>query len=311
MSQQQAKADQIIQSFVNRNYGNIVGATNAIFDVNKRKWVAHLKADYPRIIQDDKEKRRFMKFLSLRDIGEIRLWEDLVHIEATERSTCAKQVGSLLNRWQLQSEQIVVSASAMNLARIGVAKDTLSPIVTIISNFLREHKEVITFEEIGQFQRVERMRMYFHFLEQISLLRKTENGYGYTPLFTDLRSSVKNDEEFKTKVIAHIIQDHYPSILGFFRITRFEPFVHVDNCYYRPAIEVGETIGRKEESLISQYQQWYGNITAMRLRPILDELVRVDALKREGNFYYGNQALLNRMLELRQELPDQLVPMRA
>jgi len=306
------QADKVIQSYVIHNYGNLVTPSEAKFDQQSKTWVAELKADYPRIIRDDlKPKERILKFLALRQLGEVRLTEDLRVSEATTRDECVNKVDTLLTRWRQVAEEIIVSASASQLAKIGMVKDTLNPIVMIISNFLRKSKETITFDEIETEPRRHRMMQYFNFLAHIKLLEPTSKGFRYSPLFAQMRQSSPNSEEFKNAVVGYILKNYYTTIKGVFAISRFEPFVHMDSCYYIPALQAEEMLAKKEDSLIDQYSDWYGGASQMRLRSILDELVRVEVLKRENDFYYGQDTVWNDMLSLKDRLPAELMPLRV
>jgi len=302
----------VIQAYVMGHYGNLISSDAPVFDSVSRTWVAELRADYPRILRDDERPNHtFVKFLSLRGLGEVRLAENLTVEDATTRTDCVLRVDTLLARWRQRAEDLVVSATASELARIGKVKDSLNPIVMIISNFLRPDREMITNSEIDREPRPQRMRQYFRFLEQISLLEETTGGYKYAPLFTELRKSAKDNEDFMTKIIGHVIEKHYPTIKDFFEISRFEPFVHMDNCYYAYALQAEELLARKENSLMDQFSRWYGTKSQMRLRSILDELVRVRILDYKGGFYYGRDEPWQAIMSLRDQLPTELAPLRA
>ena len=109
----------------------------------------------------------------------------------------------------------------------------------------------------------------------------------------------------------HIIQKHYSTIREVFGISRFEPFIHTENCYYSSSLLAEELLNRSESSLIHQYYKFYGKMSQMRLSSILDELVRVEILKTRNGFYYGEEKLWGEMLKLKQELPLELAPLRA
>lgn len=306
------QVNKAIREFVIRNYGNLIRSCDAVLDSGTKAWVAELKSDYPAMIRDDaKPDERILKFLSLRRLGEVRLTESLKVAEATTREECVQKIDALLKGWRERAEDIIVSASATQLAEIGMVKDVLNPIVMILSNLLREGKEVITDDEISDEPREPRMRQYFQFLSQISLIEPVNGGYRYRPLFAKLGEQVGDNEKFKNVVLAYIIKDHYSTIKEFFKIWRFEPFVHMDTCYYAPALQAGKMIGRRENSLLTQYELWYGSGSRMRLQSILDELVRVDILDRREGVYYGEESLWENMISVRNQLPVEISPLRA
>ena len=307
------QVNRTIREFVRSNYGNLIRSGDAVLNSDAKAWVAELKSDYPAIIRDDANPDdRILKFLSLRRLGEVRLKENLAIAEATGRDECVRRLDSLLKRWRERAEDIIVSASATQLAEIGMVKDALNPIVMIISNFQREGKEVITDSEISDEPREQKMRQYFQFLAQISLIEPVSNGFRYGPLLAQLMEKTNSQEELKNVVLAHIIRNHYSTIKEFFKIWRFEPFVHMDTCYYTPALQAGKMLARNEDSLLSQYELWYGSASSrMRLRPILDELVRVEILEERGSLYYGQEQVWENMMPVEHRLPIEISPLRA
>jgi len=111
--------------------------------------------------------------------------------------------------------------------------------------------------------------------------------------------------------VGHVIKNYYSTIREVFAISLFEPFVHMDSCYYTPALEAERILARNEDSLIDQFYRWHGKMSQMRLRSILDELVRVEVLDRESGFYLGRNELWKEMLALRDQLPAELTPLRV
>jgi len=306
------QANKAIRTYVIRHYGNLIRPCDAVLDSDSKTWVAELKSDYPTIIRDDENpKDRILKFLSLRQLGEVRITQDLAQVEAPTRDECVRGVTTLLKRWREKAENIIISTSADELAKIGMVKDALNPIVMILSDFMREGREVITDAEIRDEPRESRMRQYFQFLTQISLVQRVDEGYRYAPLFAQLRELNKKSDDFKNVLLAYIIKNHYSTIREFFRIWRFERFIHMDTCYYAPSLQAEKMLATRGESLLNRYESWYGPASRMRLRSVLDELVQVRALDRRGAFYYGQEELWQEMLAAKNELPVEISPLRA
>jgi hypothetical protein len=83
-----------------------------------------------------------------------------------------------------------------------------------------------------------------------------------------------------------------------------------DSCYYKPALEAEELLYWTSDSIINRYTKLYGRKSPLRLTYILGELVDVNALEREGNYYFGNEKLFSQMLDLKSEMAE-LTPPRA
>ena len=84
-----------IDQYVTRHYGNLISAAGPTFDEKSKTWVAELKSDYPRIITDDKSpQERILKFLPVRQIGEVRLSPG-GQVEGTPRDECVTRLGTL------------------------------------------------------------------------------------------------------------------------------------------------------------------------------------------------------------------------
>ena len=305
------QAAQLIESYVYRHYGNLIIHTNPVFDTHTKTWTSELKSDYPRLIKDDSNPdAKLMKFLTLRHLGEVSL-NKASEIKATPRDQCILRINTLLARWRHYAENVIASASSMELATIGTVKDVLNPIVMITANYLRKGVETIKYSEIDREIRAQRMRQYFKFLSQIQLLEETDEGYRYAPLFVELRKNLRSDEEFKTKIIAYVMKEHYSTLRQVFRISRFEPLVHMETCYYAPSLEAERLLSRREESLIALYYKWYGRSSNMRLRSILDDLVAHHLLEKSGEYYRGAERIWKELGETRNQIPQELSPIRG
>jgi len=73
-----------VRKYAIQHYGNLISVEEPEFDSIDKTWVAELRSDYPRIIQDDRSPNEpVLKFLSLRRLGTIRIGENLEPSEAT------------------------------------------------------------------------------------------------------------------------------------------------------------------------------------------------------------------------------------
>jgi len=300
-----------IRKYAIRHYGNLISVGEPEFDARTKTWLTEVKSDYPRIIHDDRSPdERIVKFLSLRQLGIIKLGENLQPIEATSREICIQNLSSFLDMWEERAERIIVRASADHFARINEAQWVLAKVGMIVSNLLQ--KERILEEEIASHHPNEeaKIRRYLKLLEGLDLVRQIDEGYTYGNLFTELRRRITNVQEFNIAVLSHVIRERYSTLKETFGISQLETFVHVDSCYYRPALEAEELLYWTSDSIIGRYRKLYGRKSPLRVTYVLGQLVNVKALEHEDKYYFGNEGLFSQMLDLKSEMAE-LAPPRA
>ncbi len=292
-------AEKRMRQYVTQNYGNLISVAEPKFDSETKTWQAELQSDYPRIIHDDRSEERMIKFLSLGHLGVIKMGTELKPIEATPREKCVQNLTSLLNMWQERAERIIVSASSDSLAKLDETQWVLSKIGMIISNL--EHEELITNHEIASCGKQEKQKMikYLHLLEGLDLIRKVDNGFTYGNLFPELRRKYDTFYEFKLSVLSYVLRKRYPVLRELLHISQLETYVHVDSCYYRPALETGKILYLTRDSILHSYKIIYGSKSELRLNYILRELVNVNAIRQEDNYYFANEQIFNDMLALK------------
>jgi len=255
-----------VRKYAVRHYGNLISVDEPKFDARTKTWLTELKSDYPRIIHDDRSPNvRMLKFLSLRRLGMIKLGENLQPIEATSRKVCIQNLSSFLDMWQERAERIIVKVSSHHFARINEAQWVLAKVGMIISNLLQ--KEMILEEEIAFHHPKEesKIRRYLKLLEGLDLVRQVNEGYTYGNLFTELRRQTSGVQEFKIVVLSHVIRERYSTLKEMFGISQLESFVHVDSCYYRPALEAEKLLYWTGDSIINRYTKLYGRKSPLRI----------------------------------------------
>lgn len=300
-----------IRKYTFQHYGNLISVSEPEFDDKTKTWLAELRSDYPRIIRDDRSPdNRILNFLSLERLGMIQIGENLKVVTATSREVCIQNLASFLNMWRERAERIIVKVSADHFARIDEAQWVLAKVGMIISNLLQ--KETIFDDEIAFYpQREEdKIRRYLKLLESLELVRRTDQGYTYGNLFAELRRQTGGIQEFKIAVLSYIIRESYSTLREVFGISQLETFVHVDSCYYRPALEAERLFYWTSDSIIHRYTRTYGRKSPLRLAYILGKLVEVKALEREDKYYFGNQHLFSQMLDLKNSMTE-MGPPRA
>ncbi len=296
------KAEAVIRAYTATRYGELVKHAAPIFDETSKIWTAELESTYPRIINDDAEpEARVVRYMTIGNIGVIRLDESLNVIEATPEVEVNETLVLRLSAWRQLAEKVIVDASSKELAQVGQLKEHLSPIVRIVTRLLRADG-LIPNEEIAEESRSKRMKQYLNLLEQSELVRRVDEGYAAGNLLIALRKESNDKKECMTNVLASVLKYNYSTLRQVFDIRTFEPYIHADNCYYSPAIQAGHLLHRSEDSLIRQYVKWYGQRSKMSLIQILDELADVQALEKDGNYFVGREDLFKEMLASQQSL---------
>jgi hypothetical protein len=294
-----------IHRYILQNYGNLISTSQPLFDDKTRTWIAQLQTDYPRLIPDDRSpSEKIVKFLSMKNLGTIRFSEDLKPRDATPREDCIKQLNTFLKIWQERAERIIVTASSDQLARIGETQWILAPFRMIVSYLLQ--KEVMYDNEVERERPIKERKLgqYLKLLESLDLVRRIDNGYTHGNLFTALLEKSTNTMDFKTAIMSCLIRERYSMLRDIFAISQLETFVHVDSCYYKPALEAEKIVHLKRDTIINYYFAFYGKKSPVRLAYILDELVGANALKSSDKYYYGNEELFDRMLNMKNELQE-------
>lgn len=286
-----------------RYYGNLLSIDEPVFNRRERLWSVKMKADYPRLIRNDDPEERFVRTLRIRDLGTLLFNEDLTVVKnrSTSRSECVGTLRKRLRTWDDRAESIIVKTSSFQLANTGIARVFLNPISTILANFLQEESAIISFEELDYLRKTQKYLKWIRLLEDMQLVFRTEEGYVYGNMFTEIRRKAKDNGEFLTHVFAYVIRERYTMIKEVFNLTQFEPLVHLDNCYYRPAIEAKKVLYRRAESLFNLYLAQYNHRSKIELPIVLLELRNSQALKQKGRYYCANEELFEKMIKMSEE----------
>jgi len=291
-----------IQKYVIRSYGNLISIEEPVYDSERGLWTAELKADYPRMIRDDSTNEKFLKYLSMEKLGRIYLTKNFEFKGATAREECISKIQSLLNMWRERAERIIIYASSDKLARLSEAKYVFSPIMQIISNF--QQNKFITQKEIEEAPRKDRLKQYLKLLEGLDLASGTENGYTYGNLFTELSKRTENIKDLRNTVLSYVIRERYSTLRDVFKTNQFEPYVHVNSCYYKPSLEAEKLLYRKPDTIIDTYRRVYKPFPSFKLHHVIRSLIEVEAFRSKDQYVYGNEELFSAMLEMKDRLPQ-------
>jgi hypothetical protein len=312
MSSAKAEVANKTKEYVMRYYGNLISADEPTFDENEKLWKAQLKSNYPRLIKNDfPQEERFIRVLPLKGLGTICLNEELQFVKdcSIKREESISLIHSYLEMWRQQVENIIVEASSLQLARTSPARVFLNPANMILAN-LRQRKDVtLSFEQLEKLRRHARIERWLALLKDLKLIKRIEDGYTYGDMFTTLEKEARSDNEFEILSMAYILKNSYPLLKEIFHIQQFEPLVHLDSCYYRPALEAPEiTLYQTSDSLFRRFIVDYRFKPVVELNHILYELHKSEALLSDRQYYYKNDVLFKNMLDLKSQIPEMIPP---
>jgi hypothetical protein len=299
-----------------------VSAESPEFDEDTRKWVAGIRSNYPVYIQDDREPENVsLHFIEIKNLGKITFDEKLSVIkqESTPRERCWETIQSLLKSYNDRTERIVVQASADCLVNMPEFRHFFTPIDQIVTALL-EHDEVL-FDNLLKYRQrrnVNKMLQYINLLENMEIISRKIDQIKTAPQFwllhkayeeeiiseKDQKKEIRFDEEaFRRAIIADFIKTRYTALTEVFNIHRADPSIHVDSCIYRPAIEAEEVICLTTKSIQDSYNLTYGKINEYTLANYLRRLRNVDAIEKNGNYWCGKSKLVDKMVELKKDMP--------
>ena len=285
------------RDYVVAKYGNLVSPEQPIFDKKEQLWKVKLSSEYPRLIKNDQPEERFVKTLLIKDLGTVWLNDkfSIVEDKSSTRNDAVENLRIRLRTWTDRAENIIVKSSSYQLANTGIANVFLNPIRTVLSAFLEEEDYVITFDEI-EGSRSNYLK-WISLLEDLQLVRKEKEGFVYGNMFTELLRNTASKDFMKT-VLAYVIRERYPVLKEAFGVKQLETLVHMDSCYYVPALQAGKIICQKPESLFRRFINQYNKYKPeLELRASLLELCNSKALLKRDNCYFGNEKLFKNMLE--------------
>ena len=308
------KADvtQKIKEYAMRYYGNLISADEPTFDEEEKMWKAQLQSNYPRLIKNDyPQEERFIRVLPLKGLGTICVNEKLQFEKhcSIRREESISLIRSHLEAWRERVENIIVTASSEQLARTSPARVFLNPANMILANLRQRKESLISFEQVEKLRRHVRIERWLSLLENLQMIKKTDDGYTYGESFTALEKKASGDNDFEILSMAYILEKSYPLLKEIFHIQQFEPLVHLDSCYYRPALEAPEVpLYQTSDSLFKRFIVEYRFRPDIELRHTLHELRKSEALLREGEYYYKNETLFKEMLNLKSQAPELTLP---
>lgn len=296
------------QRYAFSHYGHLILVDEPVFDKSRKIYVSNLRSDYPLVIQDDKiPDKKVIRVLKIGSLGTISFNQDqkIISEKTTSRADCIGNLTLFFELWKERAEEIVVSVSSDNLVRISRFRHFFDPIDSVLIYLWNHHKIYDEDIETARLkERRKKMRLYLELLEGLEIVRRIEDGYVEGNTFLSVRQEEPNEEAFRDAILSHIIQERYPTLRDVFQLTILEPTIHIDNCIYLPELELEAPIYRLEDSIADDYMDYYQRrINPLDLSLTLKRLENAEAISREGKHYFGNEYLLEDMLEMKRQLP--------
>jgi len=297
--------EKAIEQYASSHYGHLILVDNPLHDPQEGFYVSNLRSDYPLIIKDDKPpKKKSIHVLEIENLGFITLDKNfkIVKDRTTSREECIRNIDSFFEMWKKRAEEIVVAASSDNLSRSLRFNHFFDPIDEILDSLWESHcVDDVEIDFNRSPARRRKTRLYLGLLEGLQIVRKEVSGYSEGNLTISLLEEYKGNEiGFRDAVISTLLRERYPTLRDIFKLTILEPTIHVDNCVYLPEMEIEEQVHRKVESIQHDFAHYYHRpINTRALKRYLRQLVSVDAIEQEGEHYFGNKTLLNKMIKIK------------
>ena len=294
----------VIKKYVVSNYGDLIISDQAVFNNKTKIWKAQLGSAYPRIVTDDISGKVHVGFLDLKDLGTIRLNDNLQIIDATPSEKCDEQLDSRLKLYKQQTERIVIKALPAVFARIAEDIQALNPLKLILDqlvNTVRNNEIKILDSDINKQGKPDRIKQYLELLLELEIVQRVQDGYIHGNTYTKLLKETSTPKNLKTLLLSHIIEQKYSTLHQVFDITQLEPYLHLANVYYLAALDAEKLIHKSQSNLYQEHQNVYTKISRWAFDSKLKKLVDKGALQYDDNHLVGNKEYFNNMLQMKEK----------
>ncbi len=294
-----------IKKYVVEHYGDLIISDKPVFNDKTKIWKAQLRSTYPRIITDDVSGETLVGFLDLKDLGTIRLNDNLQIIDATSSEKCDDQLSSRLDLWKQQTERIVISVSSDVFAKIEESIHVLNPLELILDQLIstvKDNEIKILDSDIHEQHNPGRIMQYLELLLELDIVRRVQSGYVHGNTYVGLLEEANNSQNIKTLLLSHVIKQKYSTLRQVFGITQLEPYVHLANVYYSASLEAEKLIHISQSNLYRRYQGFYRRISRWAFDSKLNELVDKGALQYDNDYLVGNEEYFDNMLQMKEKV---------
>lgn len=289
---QETELIELAEKFMIDKFG-LLPSVDKIKSIDKR-YVITIKADYPKIIKDDKTNENIIKFITINSIGKLQISSGRV-IEFTPRDMITKNILDTLSLQKMRIETELVRVAAPNLSKLKEALQVLEPYKMFLTEFY--HNNSVKISELEEFgpEKSRKYIQYLRLLEDLDLIKKEENKFIYTSKMAQIQASLHNFDSFRRKIIEIIMQRRYTMLKEVFNIQRFEPYIRLSNSYYKPSIEANKMLYLLDSSLFYTYSSLYDAKPSLKFRSNLRDLVEIEVLRKENEYYHGTPKIFNKL----------------
>lgn len=306
-------AETVIQKFVHNEYGQNIFVDPPTYDPSSKRYFSNIRSKLPVFIHDDRFPQDYqVRVLKIDSLGQIFLNNKMEIIPqlTTYREKCYKNLETLLEHWRNRIENIVVTSSSAEFAKITEFRNYFGKIDLILDNLL-EHGKITHYELSKHMPKKERSKLlrYLDLLEGIDLVRKIDEGYLMGNTLIGLSKSYENDEkQLRTAVLSHVIKNRYLTLKQVFDLYILEKTIAVDNVIYLSEIELGAAVHRRQAAIQRGYKHHYKkNINSLHLTRILRRLHRCGAIDRKGEAFFGHDHLREDMITKKENEPPLVI----
>ena len=269
-------------------------------------------------MQDDRNPENvLLHFIQMKHIGKVSFDESLSPIksESTPVGNCVDNIQSLLKSYHDRTERIIVQASSDSLVQIPEFRHFFSPIDQILSSILE--KDRVGVHDLLKYRTTKsrtKIKQYLKLLESMQIIEFNDSAVQTSEMYWLIRNRLteKNqfdEESFRKAIISELLRIKYTALTQVFEISRLQPSIHIDSCIYRPAMEAEELICLSTKSVSEYYRSTYGRINDYKVINYLRRLNSVEAIERKGKLWCGKEILLEKMIDLKKDMPELAPPL--
>lgn len=134
---------------------------------------------------------------------------------------------------------------------------------------------------------------YFHVLADLEFIKQEGRKFVAGRAMKNLQTSEMKSEEVYEMILGEVLQRRKKYLTEVLHWTMLVPYLHWCNAYYFPAAMAGHLVKTGKDELVNNYTRFYEGWHPLNVNTVqLDRVVNVDILYRKGNYYDGEQKIL-------------------
>ena len=259
--------------------------------------IASLSSVIPKVIFDDKNNKRVIKFLKINDLGKITIDRENKFVFETKPDQIRERINQSLIDIQMRSEQIVLSAVYDKLVKIAMVRTTLNPIFNILKAV---YEQKLAKDSLSRYPKRDRYERYIKFLCNLDILREQKEKYSEGNFFIQVEKALNNEDDEKVinRVFGLTIKEGKTYLLNNLNINVLKPFIRISNVYYSCSTLFNKLLYIKKENLYSRYLDAYNiNTNFVNFQSYINQL-NIAEILHEDDYVYGNKSVFEKINEL-------------